>query len=121
MIQELLDDRSQIHLACCNDTSERAPAAADLAFITGDCARAAVAAGAFCDRETKTLTESARVETDPARRAAIWTALDRHLTDEAAWVPIGSGLNPVFVGKRVGNYGQQMQYSGSLWELLTVR
>ena len=48
-------------------------------------------------------------------RAAIvflWKELDRHLTDEAAWVPIGNGTNPVFLAKNVGNYGQQMQLLG---------
>ena len=111
----------QIRHACCHDGSEPTPAASDLGFITGDCRRDAVADGVFCDDETKTLTESANTESDPARRAEIWKELDRHLTDEAAWVPIGSGTNPVFLAKDVGNYGQQMQLLGSLWELLTVR
>jgi len=77
--------------------------------------------GQRCDDETKTLTESANAESDPARRREIWTEFDRHLTDEAAWVPIGSDTNPVFLAKDLGNYGQQMQLLGSLWELLTVR
>ena len=120
-MQGFFDDHSQIRHACCHDGSEPTPAASDLGFITGDCRRDAVADGAFCDDETKTLTESANAESDPARRAEIWKELDRHLTDEAAWVPIGSGTNPVFLAKDVGNYGQQMQLLGSLWELLTVR
>ncbi len=91
------------------------------ANITGDCDPLGIADGAFCDAETKRLTAAANAETDPVRQARDWTALDRHLTDEAAWLPLWSGLNVVFLGKRVGNYGQQDQLNGSLWELLTVR
>ena len=120
-MQGFFEDRSQIRHACCHESSEPTPAAADLGFITGDCRPEAVADGAFCDDATKALTESAIAETDAARRAGIWKKLDRHLVDAAAWAPIGSGLNPVFLAPNVGNYGQQMQLAGSLWELLTVR
>ena len=42
--------------------------------------------------------------THPAAAAALWTAIDRQLTDQAAWVPTVNVRFAEFVSKRVRNY-----------------
>jgi peptide/nickel transport system substrate-binding protein len=115
------DDHPQIRWACCNEANDTPPAFGDLNSVTGGCDRQAIADGAFCDAETRRLWKKALAQTEPIAQAQAWAAIDHHLTDLAAWLPIGTGNNTVFLGKGVGNYAQQMQLGGSLWELLTVR
>jgi hypothetical protein len=42
--------------------------------------------------------------TDPARSAAAWAAIDRHLSDAAAWVPAVSDGDVELTSRRLGNY-----------------
>jgi YVTN family beta-propeller protein len=62
--------------------------------------------GYFCDPR---LDRQMRIATTlqlahPARAAALWAAIDRQLTDQAAWVPTVNVRFAEFVSKRVRNY-----------------
>jgi ABC-type transport system substrate-binding protein/DNA-binding SARP family transcriptional activator len=62
--------------------------------------------GFFCnpslDRQMRAATQLQL--TDSKRAASLWTAIDRRLTDEAAWVPTVNLHIAEFVSKRVRNY-----------------
>jgi peptide/nickel transport system substrate-binding protein len=88
-------------------------------YFTGDCARPPIL-GTFCDARTRHLMKLDGALRDGPDRVRNWTALDRHLTDEAAWLPLTAGVNVVFLSRRVGNYGFQPATGGSLWDLMTV-
>ncbi len=108
------DDHPQIGYALVNPDPSRPPAAPAIDYVTGGCAPDAIRAGAFCDAETKQLLTAANAATDPIAQAQAFAALDRHLTDMGAWLPVGHGLNPLLLSKRAGNYGFQRALGGSL-------
>ncbi len=118
---DFYNDTSQISYSLSDNDGSRSPAAGDLGNVVADCDPEAIAFGVFCDAETRRLLAAANTASDPVTQARAWARLDRYLTDQAAWLPIGSGLNPVILSKRTGNYAQQNALLGSLWELLTVR
>jgi len=62
--------------------------------------------GYFCDPALDRAMQRASQFglTDPARSAAAWTAVDRQLTDAAAWVPTVSLRVVELTSRRLGNY-----------------
>jgi peptide/nickel transport system substrate-binding protein len=77
--------------------------------------------GAFCDPTTHRLWARAVSLPDGADKVRALTAVDDHLTAEAAWLPVVTTINVVFLSKRAGNYGYQPATGGSLWDRMTVR
>ncbi len=41
--------------------------------------------------------------TDPVRANELWAEIDRHVVDEAPWVPFTTPSGTILVSKRVGN------------------
>jgi hypothetical protein len=91
-----------------------------LESITDGCPRH-LDPGEFCDAKTGELWEKTLALPDGADKVRAWTALDDHLISQAAWLPVFSQINVVFLSKRIGNYGYQPAVGGSLWDRLTVR
>ena len=62
--------------------------------------------GYFCDPALDRAMQRASQFglTDPARSAAAWAAVDRQLTDAAAWVPTVSLRDVELTSRRLGNY-----------------
>ena len=62
--------------------------------------------GYFCDPALdRAMQQASRLElTDPARSAAAWAAIDRRLTDVAAWVPTVSLRDVELTSRRLRNY-----------------
>jgi len=58
--------------------------------------------------------------TDPPAANLVWAAIDRQVTDAAAWVPFTNPSGGDFVSARVGNYQHNPQW-GVLLEQLWVR
>jgi peptide/nickel transport system substrate-binding protein len=77
--------------------------------------------GEFCDPTTRRLWQRAVSLPDGADKVRALTAVDDHLTAEAAWLPLSTTINVVFLSKRAGNYGYQPATGGSLWDRMTVR
>src|SRR5262249_28270196 len=51
-------------------------------------------------------------QTDAAKANALWSHIDRQLTDEAPWVPLFNQQALDFVSSRVGNYQINVQMGG---------
>ena len=62
--------------------------------------------GYFCDPALdRAMRQASQLElTDPTRAAAAWAAVDRRLTDAAAWVPTVSLRDVELTSGRLGNY-----------------
>jgi ABC-type oligopeptide transport system substrate-binding subunit len=62
--------------------------------------------GYFCDPALdRAMRQASQLElTDPARAADVWAAVDRGLTDAAAWVPTASLRDVELTSRRLGNY-----------------
>jgi len=62
--------------------------------------------GYFCDPNLdRQMRDAASLQlTDPEKAATLWAAIDRHLVDQAAWVPTVNVQFVEFVSKRVRNY-----------------
>jgi ABC-type transport system substrate-binding protein len=62
--------------------------------------------GFFCDPDLDRQMRTATMLqlTDAAGAAALWSAIDRRLVDEAVWVPTVNVRIPEFVSKRLRNY-----------------
>jgi peptide/nickel transport system substrate-binding protein len=60
----------------------------------------------LCNRRLDAGVTRARAleTTNPAAAAALWSKLDRMVTDEAPWVPMKVFLSTDFVSRRVGNH-----------------
>jgi ABC-type transport system substrate-binding protein len=115
------DANPQIAQAFFDPDPSRPAAAAGIDFVTAGCDPDAIRHGAFCDADTKRLLAAANAATDPIAQARAWAELDHHLTDVAAWLPIGNGLDSLLLSKRTRNAGMQPALGGELWELMTVR
>jgi YVTN family beta-propeller protein len=78
--------------------------------------------GRFCNETIdRRIDRASRLqERDPAAASQAWAALDRDLTEEAAWVPLYTPYSGDFVSKRVGNY-QKHPFWGPLFGQLWVR
>jgi YVTN family beta-propeller protein len=75
----------------------------------------------FCDPalERAIVRAQALEATEPRRAAAEWAALDRLVTDRAAWVPLVNPRQVDFLSARVGNY-QHHPALGIIADQLTV-
>jgi ABC-type transport system substrate-binding protein/DNA-binding SARP family transcriptional activator len=75
----------------------------------------------FCSRRVdRTAPRAQALESaDPRTSAAQWAALDRFVTDQAAWVPLVNPRAIDFVSTRVGNY-QHHPVLGVIADQLTV-
>ncbi len=75
----------------------------------------------FCDRRVDRTVVSAQAleSTDPRAAAEQWAALDRFVTDQAAWVPLVIPRAIDFLSTRVGNY-QHNPVRGLIADQLTV-
>ncbi|MEO8687568.1 MAG: ABC transporter substrate-binding protein [Solirubrobacteraceae bacterium] len=76
---------------------------------------------AFCDHRADQLAQRAsELPADDARADALWAAVDRRVTDQAATLPLLAQNSVKFVSRRVRNfqYGQQ---GGVLYDQLWVR
>jgi YVTN family beta-propeller protein len=78
--------------------------------------------GAYCNPATDDLFGTAlRTQlTDQALAYTAWTALDRALTDDAAWLSLFTPRTTVVVSERVGNYLSSPKYGplyGQMWVL----
>ena len=58
--------------------------------------------------------------TDPQGANALWTKVDRELTDEAPWLLLYNNKQADFVSERVGNFQYNLQY-GILLDQLWVK
>ncbi len=78
--------------------------------------------GHFCDRALDRKIERALEvqQDDPVGANRLWAALDREITDKAAWVPLYNLYGTDFVSKRVGNYQYNPQW-GALLSQMWVR
>jgi peptide/nickel transport system substrate-binding protein len=75
----------------------------------------------FCDRRTDELIRRAeRLPADDAAADALWAAVDRRVTDQAAVIPLISPKSMTFVSRRVGNFQDSQQWD-VLYEQLWVR
>jgi YVTN family beta-propeller protein len=70
----------------------------------------------FCDPHADQLANNAQAaqQTDPAAARKLWAQVDRHVTDQAPWVPILNRGESVFVSARAGNYQEFPYYGGPL-------
>jgi peptide/nickel transport system substrate-binding protein len=82
----------------------------------------------FCSRRIDAEIARARAlqTADPHAASALWTKIDREITDLAPWVVIRTGLAPDFVSRRTGNYTYcyltaQTGMSGACLDQLWVR
>jgi peptide/nickel transport system substrate-binding protein len=57
---------------------------------------------------------------DPAASAALWSRVDRAVTDAAPWVPVLNPANVAITSTRVANYQRHPQF-GILLDQLWVR
>jgi peptide/nickel transport system substrate-binding protein len=78
--------------------------------------------GWFCDPRIDRMNANARSlrATDPRMAAALWSAIDRHLADRAAWLPMINERGIDYLSGRVTNY-QSHPYWGLLADQLWVR
>jgi peptide/nickel transport system substrate-binding protein len=76
----------------------------------------------FCDRALDRKIDDALElqEDDPVGANRLWAALDREITDKAAWVPLYNLYGTDFVSKRVDNYQYNPQW-GALLSQIWVR
>jgi peptide/nickel transport system substrate-binding protein len=76
----------------------------------------------FCDRRIDRQIAQARAlqVTDPQAANALWTKIDRELTDEAPWLFLYNNKQADFVSERVGNFQYNLQY-GILLDQLWVK
>ena len=75
----------------------------------------------FCDRRIDRLIERARAlqATDPKAANALWTRIDRELTDAAPWLFLYNNKQADFVSPRVRNFQYNLQYGILLDQLQT--
>jgi YVTN family beta-propeller protein len=61
---------------------------------------------AFCDRRIDLEITRARAlqTTDPSAASALWSRIDREITDQAPWVTMHTFVHSDFVSRRAGNY-----------------
>jgi ABC-type transport system substrate-binding protein/DNA-binding SARP family transcriptional activator len=76
----------------------------------------------ICDPKLDHAVERALAQqvTDPPAANDAWTAIDRRVTDMAAWVPLVNGKSDVVVSRRVGNVQSNPQW-GILLDQLWVK
>jgi peptide/nickel transport system substrate-binding protein len=74
-----------------------------------------------CDRRVEQLARRAsQLPADDARADALWAAVDKRTTDQAATLPLITTNAITFVSRRVGNYQFSQQW-GVLYDQLWVR
>jgi ABC-type transport system substrate-binding protein len=67
------------------------------------------------------IARAARVQTvAPDRARRLWTAADRRLVDNAAWVPLVNEVDVYVTGTRVGHYAWSPS-AGVLVDQLSIR
>jgi hypothetical protein len=64
--------------------------------------------------------------TNPSAAAALWSSIDREVTNEAPWVAMKAALSTDFVSRRTGNYkycwlSAWTGYTGACLDQLWVR
>jgi peptide/nickel transport system substrate-binding protein len=76
-------------------------------------------AGGFCDRalDRQILRARALAATDPAASAALWSEIDRKVTDAAPWVAFLNRAGIYLTSARAGNYQRNPQLSVLLDQL----
>lgn len=76
----------------------------------------------FCDRRIDRQIARARAlqSTDARAANALWTRIDRDLTDQAPWLFLYNSKQADFVSRRVGNFQYNLQY-GVLLDQLWVK
>ena len=78
------------------------------------------APGSYCNPAADRLFAQALQAqlTDQVRAGKLWAALDRMLTDDAAWLPLYNAKSTVVLSDRVGNYLSNPKYGplyGQMW------
>jgi YVTN family beta-propeller protein len=74
----------------------------------------------FCDRRTDALIRRAFQLPADAAADALWAAVDKRITDQAAVIPLINPKSVGFVSRRVGNFQYSQQW-GVLYDQLWVR
>jgi len=110
----IFDPRAKVQIAALRWFSDYPAASGFINSEIFDCSY-------FCDRKIDRLIERARAlqATNPRAANALWTRIDRELTDAAPWLFLYNNKQADFVSPRVRNFQYNLQYGILLDQLQT--
>jgi YVTN family beta-propeller protein len=111
----IFDPRAKVQIAALRWFSDYPAASGFINSVIFDCSY-------FCDRRIERLISRARARqaTNPRAANALWTRIDRELTDAAPWLFLYNNKQADFVSRRVRNFQYNLQY-GILLDQLQAR